>query len=50
MKEERNANDVYDFDETSKYPVQPIRVDLNFEKFKQVILDNLENRKEREKQ
>lgn len=50
MKEERNANDVYDFDETSKYPVQPIQVDLNFEKFKRVISDNLENRREEEKQ
>lgn len=50
MREERNTNGVYDFDETSKYPVQPIQVDLNFEKFKRVISDNLKNRKKEEKQ
>lgn len=50
MNEEKVTTDVYDADEASTYPVQPIQVELNFEKFKRVISDNLENRKEEEKQ
>lgn len=44
MNEEKVTTDVYDADEASTYPVQPIQVELNFEKFKQVISDNLTSR------